>query len=135
MLADWPAMLVDWSAIALGGAVGSLLRYALTKLAVAVPGGSTHFGTLAANILGCLAMGVLVGAVTAGGMISDRHHLAIRVGLLGGLTTFSSFAIETVLLVDQNRSLAASAYLLANVVFSLGAVLAGMGIGRAWVAS
>lgn len=128
-------MLADWIAVALGGALGSLLRYWITKLAVALPGGSTHFGTLAANTLGCLAMGVLIGAVAAGGNLADRHHLALRVGLLGGLTTFSAFAIETVLLVDQNRVVAASTYLIANLAFSLGAVLAGMGIGRMLVVS
>lgn len=127
-------MIADWVAVAVGGAIGSLLRYWLTKLAVAIPGGSTHFGTLAANILGCLAMGMLVGAIAAGGHVADRHHLALRVGLLGGLTTFSAFAIETVLLIDENRFVVASVYLLANLAFSLTAVLAGMVIGRMLVA-
>lgn len=125
-----PAMIADLVAVAIGGAAGSLMRYGLTKLAVALPGGSTHFGTLASNILGCLAMGALVGAVVAGGQIADRHHLALRVGLLGGLTTFSAFAIETVLLIDENRFVAASVYLIANLVFSLLAVTVGMAVGR-----
>ena len=93
-------------------------------------GGASPWGTLAANLVGCLAIGLLAGYVIAGGAIDQRHHLAIRTGVLGSLTTFSTFALESVQLAGEQRWVTATAYLVANLFVGLLLVGVGMVVGR-----
>ena len=123
-------LLADCLAIAAGGALGALMRFAFTRIAVAIPGGASPWGTLAANLVGCLAIGLLAGYVIAGGAIDQRHHLAIRTGVLGSLTTFSTFALESVQLAGEQRWVTATAYLVANLFVGLLLVGVGMVVGR-----
>lgn len=123
-------LLADCLAIAIGGAIGALLRHGLTRLAANLPGGSGAAGTLIANLLGCLAIGLLVGYVVAGGAIVDRHQLAIRTGLLGSLTTFSTFALETLHFGSEQRWGTAVAYAGLNIGLGLIAVAVGIGLGK-----
>lgn len=96
--------LADLAAVAAGGAGGSVLRFLLTLAASAVPGGTSLIGTTVANLLGCLAIGALAEwGLQEAFAWSPRSLLAIRVGLLGGLTTFSTFAFEAVWLGGQGR--------------------------------
>ena len=85
-------------------------------------------GTLAVNVLGCLAMGLL----TAMLMLRGGQHLAplLLTGVLGGFTTFSAFALDAAALWEQGRGALALGYVLGSVVLSLLAVLAGLSIGR-----
>ena len=123
-------LLADCLAIAAGGALGALMRFAFTRIAVAIPGGASRWGTLAANLVRCLAIGLLAGYVIAGGAIDQRHHLAIRTGVLGSLTTFSTFALESVQLAGEQRWVTATAYLVANLFVGLLLVGVGMVVGR-----
>ena len=123
-------LLADCLAIAAGGALGALMRFAFTRIAVAIPGGASPWGTLPANLVGCLAIGLLAGYVIAGGAIDQRHHLAIRTGVLGSLTTFSTFALESVQLAGEQRWVTATAYLVANLFVGLLLVGVGMVVGR-----
>ena len=111
-------MLLTLSQVALGGAIGAVLRY-LTGLALAFP-----FGTLAVNILGSFLIGVLWVA------LADRGHWAplLTTGVLGGFTTFSAFSLDTLRLVDSGRAPMAALYVLASVTLSLGAVALGHSI-------
>ena len=106
-----------WIAIALGSAVGGVLRHAVTEGIIRLVGGAFPWGTLAVNVIGSLVIGVCVAlsALAPGGWSPLARHAAMT-GLLGGFTTFSSFSIQTLVLVQQGQWLAAAG----NVVMSVG---------------
>lgn len=103
--------------VALGGVLGALGRYAL---ALALPSGDWPWATLTVNLVGSLAIGLLVPRLPDG---SWRPFLVT--GVLGGFTTFSALAIETTSLIDGGRAPLALAYVLVTVVGGL--ALAGAG--------
>lgn len=110
--------------IALGGVLGSLARWGVDLAFGERDPGHLPWATLAVNVLGCLAIGVL-----ASRLPSDRGPWWPRplliTGVLGGFTTFSAYAMETGLLIDEGAPLIAAAYLLITVVAGLLAVLVG----------
>ena len=110
-----------------GGFVGSVLRYWLSGLAQSAARDSLFpWGTLAVNLLGCLAIGVLAQLAEARGAFTAETRLLLFTGLLGGFTTFSAFGNETLnLLRDAERALAA-----ANVAAHLVLGLACVQLGR-----
>lgn len=82
--------------VASGGAIGSAARYALAGLAQRVaPDATFPYGTLAVNVLGCLAIGFLGGAIEARQALDPGQRLFLMLGVLGGFTTYSAFAYET----------------------------------------
>ena len=110
-------------AVAVGGALGSVTRHGVTVAASSLPGGSSAAGTLIVNILGCAAIGALGEFSLHSEALPHRWVLALRVGFLGGLTTVSSFAAASVGLWSMGRLAAATAYVLANLVIGLAALL------------
>ncbi len=97
-------LLADLTAVALGGAIGALLRYAITAALPALPGSKAMFGTMVVNVLGCLAIGSLGQWVDLDAQQwSERQLLLLRVGFLGSLTTFSTFAAESWSLGAEGR--------------------------------
>ncbi|NKC34014.1 CrcB family protein [Falsiroseomonas selenitidurans] len=100
--------------VAAGGALGSVLRYALSLLAVAQFGMGFPWGTLAVNVLGSAA----IGAAAALGVQGEARLLLVT-GLLGGFTTFSAFSLETGMLFERHPGLAL-AYLAATLTLGLG---------------
>lgn len=89
--------------IAAGGAVGALLRYAVSGWAQRIASGSFPTGTLFVNLLGCFLIGFL-GAFFAGPhLIRDEYRVALLVGLLGAFTTFSTFGWETFTLANGGQ--------------------------------
>ena len=89
-------MIREWLAVALGGMLGTLLRHALNTW---VRNWQPHWlplSTLAVNVIGCLAIGWLYRWTSDRELINQWWEVALRVGLLGGLTTFSSFALEVI---------------------------------------
>lgn len=88
--------------VALGGACGSALRYAVSSWAALALGGGFPWGTLAVNVLGSGAIGI-AGGVGLGGEL----RLLLVTGVLGGFTTFSAFSLETGLLFQRHWWLAA----------------------------
>ncbi|MEM1269438.1 MAG: CrcB family protein [Bacteroidota bacterium] len=110
--------------VALGGGLGATLRYGLGLAAEKlVPTAWIPLGTLTANVLGCLAIGYVLGRWEDG--LTDRSRLFVVTGLLGGLTTFSSFAGESF-----NLGVTSGAgRLLANVSLHLTLGLAGVWVG------
>ncbi len=116
--------------VALGGAVGSALRYALSWLWPATQNGGLPLGTLAANILGCLVIG-FVGTLlqrSFGG--GEWFRLLVCVGFCGGLTTLSSLVNETSGMAHINQTLMAAGYLGASVALGFVALHCGT-----WLAS
>jgi len=123
--ADMPPI-SDFLIVAGGGAVGSVLRYLLAVGSARLPGGTSLAGTFVANLLGCFAVGVLIAIVNQHPeWLSSRAVIGIRVGLLGGLTTFSTFAAESVMLGSQGRIGWMVLYVTASVVLGLLAVALG----------
>jgi CrcB protein len=112
--------------VAAGGAVGSLARYGVGVAVARWLGLGFPWATLIVNVLGGLAIGVLTLRV---GPENESLRLALGVGLLGGFTTFSTFSIETVRLMQHQPGLAAL-YVCASVALSVGACWAGLSLGR-----
>ena len=110
-----------------GGGVGSVTRYLLGVGAMRSFGTGWPYGTLAANVLGGLAMGLLISWLAhRGGADQERWRLLLGVGFMGGFTTFSSFSLETVLMIERRDYGQAAAYIAASVVLSLGALFLGL---------
>lgn len=120
--------------VALGGAAGAVLRYQLgrTMTRALGPQAMTAFpwATLTVNVLGGLAMGVLAGYLARQGAGGEQWRLLIGVGLLGGFTTFSSFSLELMLLIERGQPAAALSYALISVIASLAGLYLGLIITR-----
>ena len=117
----------QWLAVALGGALGSVMRFGLSTWITAYAGRAFPYGTLAVNILGCLAMGMLMV------WLAERDatlRLGLTVGLLGGFTTFSAFSAETLTLMAQGAWGRALAYVLGSVALCLLAAWGGATLAR-----
>ncbi len=118
--------------IGIAGALGSMSRYWLGSWISQWMGARTlvPVGTLAVNVLGSLAMGVLVAVFAARGEIDSRLRMAIVIGFLGGFTTYSSFALETVGLLEQKSVHVAALYVGATLFAAGFACYAGLVLGR-----
>jgi CrcB protein len=115
--------------VALGGALGSVARYACSGLAVRWLGYGFPWGTLFVNVSGSFAIGLLAALVTADGrpLLGSDARAFVLVGVLGGFTTFSSFSLETLNLARSGAIGAAGA----NAALSLGLCLVGAWLGFA----
>lgn len=113
-----------------GGAIGAGLRFGLGSFVGARFGTSFPWGTLLINVGGGLAMGVLSAFVQRGGGTHEPLRLFAGVGVLGGFTTFSSYSLETLQLIERGSSGLAAAYAVGSLVAALGAVAAGAALGR-----
>lgn len=117
-----------WIAVAAGGAAGTLARY-LIGVAWARPG-AFPWWTLGINVLGSFALGLIVGVAAARGAASSTLTIALAVGVAGGFTTFSTFSVETLAMVERGESLRATAYVTASVVLGLLAAALGLYLTR-----
>jgi len=113
--------------VALGGAAGALARYQLTRLLgwIAGPGALLPWGTLIANVLGSLLLGVVMGWLARSGG-GEGLRLFLGVGLLGGFTTFSAFSLETVQLLGRGQVGTAMIYIAVSVVAGIAALYFGL---------
>lgn len=114
-----------WLLVAVAGAAGTLLRYALGGWVSSAAGTAFPWGTFAINVLGSCAIGVVAGLVEKGAFLSPPMRLAIMVGFLGGFTTFSTFALEAFRLAAGGQWPVSLAYLLLTNVLGFAAVWAG----------
>lgn len=122
--------LADAALVGAGGALGSVARYAIGLWLAARLGPSLPYGTLAVNVTGSFAAGVLIGIADARGL-ATAARLALLTGFLGGYTTFSAFGVETVRLAEQQGAGIAAANVVANVALGAGAAALGLAVGRA----
>lgn len=111
---------MQWLAVALGGACGAVARYGVNCWLAPVSVGRFPFATLAANVLGCAAIGVLHVLLIERAVLPGAWRELLMVGALGAFTTFSAFAIDTLGLWQNHQPLLAALNVAANVVLCLG---------------
>ncbi|MBN8829579.1 MAG: fluoride efflux transporter CrcB [Sphingomonadales bacterium] len=116
--------------VMIGGAIGSAARYLLGQAAFRALGPGWPWGTFAANILGGLFMGLLVGWLAQRAAGGEPIRLFVAVGMLGGFTTFSSFSLETMLMIERGQWAPALLYIVMSVLFAVGALALGLSIMR-----
>ncbi len=120
--------------VAAGGATGATARYLLDGLAEQVMGSAFPFGTFIVNLLGSFVLGVLIEAMALVWDTSMEVRLFLVVGLLGAFTTFSTFALDTVLLYQGGAFLLSATYVVLSVVLAIGGFFAGMRLTRRVIA-
>ena len=112
--------------VMIGGAIGAGTRHLVGQAMLARLGPGFPWWTLSVNIVGSLAMGLLIGLLARSGAGGETTRLFVGVGILGGFTTFSSFSLEFWLLFERGQTGQAAFYVLASVIGALLACGAGM---------
>jgi CrcB protein len=116
--------------IALGGAIGSVGRYLVSRIFSDFEQPFLYLlGTASANVAGCFLFGFIAGFMESRSLINEQLRLFLLVGLMGGFTTFSTFGAETFLLLEKGNVLMAVANVLLQVSLGLLAVWAGLSLG------
>ncbi len=116
--------------VALGGAIGSSLRYMTGVAATRILGISFPWGTLIVNIAGSFAMGVLVSLLALRFSAPNEVRAFLAIGLLGGFTTFSSFALDVVTLFERKQYFVSFGYMSISVLVSIAALFLGLALVR-----
>lgn len=119
--------------VALGGALGSVLRYLVGLASALLLGVGFPWGTLAVNIAGSLAMGLVIGLAASKFQLTNELRVFIATGILGGFTTFSAFSLDFALLYERKDYGLAGLYLAGSVGLSILALFAGLYLVRAWL--
>lgn len=115
--------------VALGGAIGSVLRWAIVGGSARLPrAASFPWGTLGVNLVGSCIIGFVLTLAFERGWVAPGLRLFLVTGVLGGFTTFSAFSWETLVLVRDGHALAASGYVAGSVLGGLVAALLGSSI-------
>ena len=123
---------MGYALVFLGGGLGAALRHGVNRAALAMFGPAVPAGTIIVNVVGSLAMGLLIGILAAvPGGTSQNLRLFVATGVLGGFTTFSAFSLDALTLWERGQSAAAIAYVVGSVALSLAAIAAGFLISRA----
>jgi CrcB protein len=117
-------------AIMIGGALGAAMRYLVSNGFYSLLGRDFPYGTLAVNVIGSFLMGVLTVLLIDRGEIDPLVKLAILVGFLGSFTTFSTFSMDTLVLINDGALSRAFLNMLTNVVVCVSAVWLGMVITK-----
>lgn len=125
-----PSQVLASSYVALGGGIGALLRYQTGRWLthwLGVQAVTTFpWATLTVNVLGSLVMGMLAGFLARHGQGGEQWRLFMGVGVLGGFTTFSSFSLEMMLLIERGQPFQALTYVLISVLAGLSALYIGL---------
>jgi CrcB protein len=117
--------------IALGGAVGSMFRYLISTATYKLIGRDFPYGTLSVNALGCFLIGLLfILLLDRFDDFSDQLRSLLIIGFLGGFTTFSSFSIETINLLENGELYRSLLNIIISIILCLGLTWLGILLGR-----
>lgn len=116
--------------VMLGGALGAGARHLTGRAMLALFGSGFPYATLTVNLIGGLLMGLLAGTLVRIGGASEAWRLFVAVGVLGGFTTFSSFSLDVVTLIERGAVSLALFYVLLSVLGSILALFAGLSLTR-----
>jgi CrcB protein len=116
--------------ICLGGAIGTALRYLTSGVAAQWLGADFPYGTFIVNIVGSFLIGVIQQVGTTSLLLSDTTRLFLATGIMGGMTTYSSFSYETVRLAETGAWAQAWINVLATTAVCLGLCFLGIAVGR-----
>ncbi|SNR53945.1 camphor resistance protein CrcB [Puniceibacterium sediminis] len=114
--------------VALGGALGASSRYLTGLATIRLIGPGFPWGTLTVNVVGSFLMGIVV--VVLAQTVGNRYAPLLMTGFLGGFTTFSAFSLDAVTLYERGALGLAAGYVLASVILSLLALMAGLLVAR-----
>lgn len=113
-----------------GAGFGGAMRHGVNQAAMRMLGQNFPYGTLAVNILGSLAMGMLIGYFALRGEASQHWRLFLATGVLGGFTTFSAYSLDVALLWERGEAASAAAYAIGSVAVAIAALFTGMWLMR-----
>lgn len=116
---------MNYLIIALGGGIGSALRYAVSKFVQDSTNGAFPYHTFAVNIVGCLLIGLFYGLAARGHLGNNATTLLLTTGLCGGFTTFSTLCNENIALLRGDNALTALVYVASSMFCGLLAVALG----------
>lgn len=121
-----------WIAVAVGGALGSMARFWLTAMMMALTGPRFPWGTLLINVLGSFVIGLVAGFTLTPVRIAVHPDLRIflMTGVCGGFTTFSAFSLQTLELMQNGDLVSALGYAVGSVVLCVVATYCGWALGR-----
>jgi CrcB protein len=122
--------LFAFAVVGIGGALGSMLRYAIATLSIERIGPGFPWHTVAINIVGSFLIGVIAVYSQSGIGLSPYVSAFAMVGVLGGFTTFSTFSYDTVTLLSDGVPTIALAYCAGSVILGVLGAIAGMGLAR-----
>ena len=114
----------------LGAGIGGALRHGVNVAAARLFGSGLPLGTFIVNVVGSFAMGLLAGFFVHRAGVPQHLRLFLTTGILGGLTTFSTFSLDAALLVERHAFGAAAGYVVGSVAASLAALFFGLAVFR-----
>ncbi len=120
--------------IAVGGALGAVLRHFAGLASLRLMGPDFPYGTLFVNVTGSFLMGVLIALFAHFGNPSQELRGFLTVGCLGAFTTFSTFSLDVAVLYEGGQIMSAAGYILMSVIFSIAALFIGMALVRGFAA-
>ena len=123
-------MIKNFLIVGLGGAAGSILRYAVQKIFSSQSAAAFPTATLLVNIVGCFLIGILWGMVSRSLSWNEEMKLLLMTGFCGGFTTFSAFTLEGIGLLNENKTALFFIYLTASVAGGLLATFIGIRIAK-----
>ena len=118
----WKLMLLAGT----GGFIGTCCRFLVNRLYLNCFKTTLPLATFTVNILGCLIVGLIIGALNKGGVLSPRLNAFLVVGFCGGFTTFSTFSYESLTLGFNGEALTSLIYMIASLILGLIAVFIGL---------
>lgn len=121
-------MFLDFLLVGIGGFIGSVLRYSVSLFINRIPDLNFPFATFIVNVAGSFFIGLIIGLINSSNY--QNIKLLFAVGICGGFTTFSSFALENISLLETKQTFLSLFYISASVFFGLIAVYIGLFISR-----
>jgi len=122
--------MINLIVVGIGGFIGAILRYVISGFFYDLYGDKFPYGTLAVNIIGCLALGFFITLAEGKFIISPQMRSFAAIGLLGAFTTFSTFSFETMALLQSELYSSAFLNVLLSVIVGIFAVWAGIVLAK-----